>query len=445
MSELMRISFEERSLMYFFNTTGNESEFELPIDTLKRLNDIKETVVETPEWNKLTAVPSIYIQKNIGWKWYYICGELVLDASVQDVIQGLVTQEMIDFIDRIPKGFDEDTVTVTYYKLCDKYSKSRVVQSIMQAFVDDYCMPLLDKWEDDIIWTRSTIDSLPFIKIDLLDVYRRLKDPDGWRYWVDTIVQSMLLPEWQGDLVTLEPESKTVLLEKDNTKTTPPVQDKSTPNHDKETQKPDSKTKVEDSKSKDDDRKKPVEPQKTKKKKKKWSTKKKPSWEKLEVPNKITSPRVYIETFKDIAIDQMNSHGIPASITLAQGILESSYGTSVLCKKTNNHFGIKCHRKSCRDNGHCFNMEDDDPDDRFIKYKNASWSFEDHSKFLLRNKRYRGCFALTKRYKNAEITKNERSEKWCYALQDAWYATWANYWKKLCKLIARYKLWKYDA
>src|SRR5690554_7571663 len=106
------------------------------------------------------------------------------------------------------------------------------------------------------------------------------------------------------------------------------------------------------------------------------------------------SPKVsieeYIDTWKDVAIQQMRSHKIPASITLAQGILESGFGNSTLATRANNHFGIKCHDWS----GKKFYQDDDAKNECFRKYKNAAESFDDHSEFLTSRSRYASLFDL---------------------------------------------------
>jgi flagellum-specific peptidoglycan hydrolase FlgJ len=117
----------------------------------------------------------------------------------------------------------------------------------------------------------------------------------------------------------------------------------------------------------------------------------------------------YVERFKDVAVSEQKLYGIPASITLAQGILESASGNSKLCQSTNNHFGVKCFEKRCH-NGHCQQFSDDKPTDRFKVYPTAWQSFRDHSKFLckplyakLRGKNYK-VFAkgLYKKYATKE-------------------------------------------
>lgn len=98
--------------------------------------------------------------------------------------------------------------------------------------------------------------------------------------------------------------------------------------------------------------------------------------------------QAYIDQYKDIAIEEMLRYGIPASITLAQGLLESGAGQSELARKGNNHFGIKCHGWSGRSVYH----DDDENGECFRAYNNARESFEDHSKFLKSGSRYRSLF-----------------------------------------------------
>jgi flagellum-specific peptidoglycan hydrolase FlgJ len=139
----------------------------------------------------------------------------------------------------------------------------------------------------------------------------------------------------------------------------------------------------------------------------------------------------YIERFKKVAIAEHKRFCIPASITLAQGILESASGQSMLVKKTNNHFGIKCFG-GCN-NKNSYMMADDDPTDRFIKYKSAWYSFRHHSRFLEDNKRYERCFECGDDYKC-----------WARQLKRCGYATSKTYTKKLIKIIETYQLYKYD-
>lgn len=139
----------------------------------------------------------------------------------------------------------------------------------------------------------------------------------------------------------------------------------------------------------------------------------------------------YIEAFKDVAIAEMNAYGIPASITLAQGILESGSGSSSLAKYANNHFGIKC---TSDWKGKVYYKDDDKSDDCFRVYKDARESYKDHSEFLKR-KRYSFLFELDKNdYKN-----------WAIGLKTAGYATNPKYPELLIGIIEKYKLNQYDA
>lgn len=138
----------------------------------------------------------------------------------------------------------------------------------------------------------------------------------------------------------------------------------------------------------------------------------------------------YIDQYKDVAIREMNQYGIPASIKLAQALLESGNGSSYLAREANNHFGIKCGGVW---NGKSVTRADDNPNDCFRVYTNAEESFRDHSQFLLR-KRYEGLFALDKNdYKG-----------WARGLKTAGYATNPRYAELLIDLIERYELYRYD-
>src|SRR5690606_5613977 len=95
-----------------------------------------------------------------------------------------------------------------------------------------------------------------------------------------------------------------------------------------------------------------------------------------------TSKQEYVEQWADVAVQSMVTHGIPASITLAQGILESAYGNSTLAKYANNHFGIKCHNWD----GKGFYKDDDKKDECFRRYNSADESFEDHALFLKKSR-----------------------------------------------------------
>ena len=139
----------------------------------------------------------------------------------------------------------------------------------------------------------------------------------------------------------------------------------------------------------------------------------------------------YIDKYSPIAVSHMQKHGIPASITLAQGLLESGAGQSDLTKRSNNHFGIKCHRNW---SGARVYAKDDTPNDCFRKYRRAEESFEDHSQFLVQGARYRPLFRLSPTdYKG-----------WARGLQQSGYATDKAYANKLIKLIEDYELYRFD-
>lgn len=139
----------------------------------------------------------------------------------------------------------------------------------------------------------------------------------------------------------------------------------------------------------------------------------------------------YVERYANIAMDNQREFGIPASITLAQGLLESGAGRSTLATKANNHFGIKCHR-SWRGNRTYHN--DDRPNECFRAYDRAEDSFKDHGQFL-QQPRYRSLFNLDpKDYKG-----------WARGLQKAGYATDRGYANKLIKIIEDYRLYLIDA
>lgn len=145
---------------------------------------------------------------------------------------------------------------------------------------------------------------------------------------------------------------------------------------------------------------------------------------------RITTPE-YIETYKDIAIKKQKEYGIPASITLAQGILESGSGNSGLAQKANNHFGIKCHKGWT---GKTYHMDDDAKDECFRKYKKAEDSYRDHSEFLTQRGRYSFLFD----YKTTDY------QKWAHGLKKAGYATNPKYPQLLIKIIEKYNLNQYD-
>lgn len=139
----------------------------------------------------------------------------------------------------------------------------------------------------------------------------------------------------------------------------------------------------------------------------------------------------YIDIWKITAIEQMNEYQIPASITLAQGILESGNGNSRLAREGNNHFGIKCHKNW--DGGRIF--EDDDlKNECFRSYSNASQSYEDHSLFLANRSRYEKLFELS-------LTDYKG---WAKGLKSAGYATNPKYAHLLIDIIEKFDLDKYD-
>ena len=139
----------------------------------------------------------------------------------------------------------------------------------------------------------------------------------------------------------------------------------------------------------------------------------------------------YIKRYAPIAVSEMHKYNVPASITLAQGILESGNGRSQLASKSNNHFGIKCHTGW---KGAKVYHDDDEKGECFRKYKYVESSYEDHSQFLSGRRRYASLFALRKTdYKG-----------WSKGLKKAGYATDKNYPKKLIKIIETYELYEFD-
>lgn len=146
----------------------------------------------------------------------------------------------------------------------------------------------------------------------------------------------------------------------------------------------------------------------------------------------IGSPEEYIQTFSDIARREMQAYGIPASITLAQGLLESGFGQGELTRKTNNHFGIKCHTGWDGDYAH---HDDDLRGECFRKYNHPMYSFRDHSLFLTTRSRYASLFSLAP----------DDYRGWAHGLKKAGYATDRKYPQKLIGLIERYGLHRYDA
>lgn len=139
----------------------------------------------------------------------------------------------------------------------------------------------------------------------------------------------------------------------------------------------------------------------------------------------------YVKKYAPAATKNMRFFKIPASITLAQGILESGYGEGTLAKKANNHFGIKCHKEW---KGKSITHDDDEKDECFRSYKNPLRSYRDHSLFLVDRDRYSSLFTLNRKdYKG-----------WAIGLKAAGYATDPKYAEKLISLIERFNLTRFD-
>jgi LysM repeat protein len=147
--------------------------------------------------------------------------------------------------------------------------------------------------------------------------------------------------------------------------------------------------------------------------------------------NRKESYLKYFGQYSALAVKQMEQYKIPASITLAQGVLESGAGLSKLAVKSNNHFGIKCHSDW---KGKRVYRTDDKPDECFREYDAVEDSYEDHSKFLRQHQRYSFLFD----YEIRDYTA------WARGLQTGGYATDKAYANKLIKIIEDYELYKYD-
>lgn len=145
----------------------------------------------------------------------------------------------------------------------------------------------------------------------------------------------------------------------------------------------------------------------------------------------ISTTEEYINTFAEFAQSEMKDYGIPASITLAQGILESGSGRGELAQKTNNHFGIKCHTGWY---GDYVNHDDDAKGECFRKYVHPMLSYRDHSLFLTTRSRYAFLFNL----------RADDYKGWARGLREAGYATDRHYPQKLIDLIEKYRLYRYD-
>lgn len=139
----------------------------------------------------------------------------------------------------------------------------------------------------------------------------------------------------------------------------------------------------------------------------------------------------YVDLYKDLAVKEMKRTGIPASITMAQGILESGNGNSTLARKSNNHFGIKCHSDW---NGKRVYHDDDRRGECFRKYKTVYESYIDHSDFLTDKKRYASLFEL----------KSTDYKGWAKGLKKAGYATDPKYAHRLIDIIEKNKLYLLD-
>jgi|GEM_PF-7085859 Muramidase (flagellum-specific) len=138
----------------------------------------------------------------------------------------------------------------------------------------------------------------------------------------------------------------------------------------------------------------------------------------------------YIKKYAAFAIEEMEKFGVPASIKLGQGILESSIGNSSLSKATNNHFGIKCGKNWI---GDVYYHDDDIPKECFRKYNSVQESFHDHSMFLQQP-----------RYSKLFFIKKDDYQAWASELKKAGYATSFNYANLLIDQIEKYYLWKFD-
>lgn len=146
----------------------------------------------------------------------------------------------------------------------------------------------------------------------------------------------------------------------------------------------------------------------------------------------------YLETYADLAVVEMYRSGIPASITLAQGLHESNYGNSALATEANNHFGIKCKKSWI---GETYYHEDDDYDQQgnltescFRSYNSALESYVDHSNFLMHRPYYKSLFDIDRTDYKA----------WAHGLKACGYATDKAYAEKLIKKIEKYNLDFYD-
>lgn len=142
----------------------------------------------------------------------------------------------------------------------------------------------------------------------------------------------------------------------------------------------------------------------------------------------------YVEQYAEYAMEQMRLYGIPASVTLAQGMLESANGQSTLAQNGNNHFGIKA-TQSWLDAGGRYSLHTDDkPNEKFCNYDSVADSYTHHSQFLKNNSRYAACFRL----------QADDYRGWAQGLDRAGYATSGTYAPNLISIIERNNLQKYD-
>ena len=142
----------------------------------------------------------------------------------------------------------------------------------------------------------------------------------------------------------------------------------------------------------------------------------------------------YAAQYAEYAMEQMRRYGIPASVTLAQGILESSNGRSRLAQNENNHFGIKATPSWIAEGGRYGLYSDDKPDEKFCSYDSVGDSYEHHSRFLKENSRYAGCFKLSP----------DDYKGWTRSIEKAGYATGGKYAENLQKIIEQNGLQQYD-
>lgn len=154
------------------------------------------------------------------------------------------------------------------------------------------------------------------------------------------------------------------------------------------------------------------------------------SFQSIGFASKPISQSEYVGMWANVSVEHMHAYGIPASITLAQGILESGNGNSPLATEGNNHFGIKCHEWT----GEKIYFDDDKKGECFRKYESAEQSYQDHSLFLKGKSRYASLFDL----------KKDDYKGWAKGLKKAGYATNPQYADRLIELIERLRLFEYD-